>query len=88
MNCKSIFKKVNREMLALDILPSVFKKAKQTKSFREMTISMRKAFREYLYQNNKPKDGDKGRKSSSKLSNQDLFSLGQCIQFLTSKISK
>lgn len=88
MSCKTVFKKVNREMLALDSLPSLFRKARQTKSFREMVNSMRKAFREYLSSNKSKNNPETDKPAEKKLSREKLYSLGASIKFLTSKISK
>lgn len=87
MSCKSIFKKVNRDMLALDTLPALFRKARSTKSFREMVVSIRRAFREYLASNKFKPTQEKEKALESKLSRETLYSLGASIKFLTSKIS-
>lgn len=87
MSCKTIFKKVNREMLALDTLPTLFRKARQTKSFREMVNSMRRAFREYLASNKSKPNLEADKLLEKKLTKETLYSLGASIKFLTSKIS-
>ena len=88
MNCKSIFKKVNKDMLALDTLPSLFRKAKQTKSFQGMIISMRRAFKEYLQTNtNIPNQNPTKVSSETEISKEKLHSLGESIKFLTNRIS-